>query len=222
MNIKQAKNHLSTMRLMGVDFMPCCTIEKPIEKTTNIDLNALEIEHQSKCLHCTTATDYNNIVFGFGNPTANLMFVGEAPGQEEDLQGIPFVGAAGQKLNEIIAAMELTREEVYIANVVKVRPPNNRTPIEKEIQECGKFLKKQITVIKPKVIVALGSPAAKFLLNTTVGITKLRGHWSWYKDIPVMPTYHPAYLLRQYTKQTRKEVWSDMQEVIKKMKQLDK
>ena len=145
------------------------------------------------------------------------MFIGEAPGQEEDLQGIPFVGAAGQKLDQILEAMGFQRDDVYIANVLKSRPPNNRTPLADEVNACGPFLKQQIEIIAPDVIVTLGSPATKFLLNTSQGITSLRGTWHLYEGIPVMPTYHPAYMLRNYTKEIRQEVWSDMQAVTSKL-----
>jgi DNA polymerase len=146
------------------------------------------------------------------------MFIGEAPGEEEDRTGRPFVGRAGQKLNEIIKAMGFAREDVYIANVLKSRPPENRTPLEHEVEACAPFLAEQVRIIQPRVIVALGGPASKFLLRTETGITRLRGVWGAYRagdiEVPVMPTFHPAYLLRNYTVDTRQKVWADMQAVL--------
>ena len=214
MDYKTAQRHLETSRLMGVDFLPISPMGAATIDDKQTRLDQLCITHELTCPHCTTATGYTQIVFGTGNPDASLMFIGEAPGMEEDVQGVPFVGAAGRKLDQIIQAMELKREDVYIANTLKSRPPNNRTPLPSEIADCGPFLKKQIQIIEPKVIVTLGSPATKYILDSEVGITKLRGSWATYKGIPVMPTYHPAYLLRNYTTQTRNQVWSDMQKVI--------
>jgi DNA polymerase len=213
MDQRTAQLHLETSKLMGINFLPigngCSEQDEPDGQT----LEELREDHDKNCPHCTTATGHSQTVFGVGNPNASLMFVGEAPGAEEDIQGIPFVGAAGRKLNEIIEAMGFKRDDVYIANVLKSRPPENRTPLPTEIGHCGPFLQKQIAIVQPKVIVSLGSPATKYLFQTTVGITKLRGSWGDFQGIPVMPTYHPAYLLRNYTKQTRQEVWSDMQKV---------
>ncbi|MEE2819673.1 MAG: uracil-DNA glycosylase [Planctomycetota bacterium] len=219
MNEQQIKLLKATSKLFGVDFIPKIAEQTSYEEES-FTLDAIEQQHATHCEHCTEAAGYTNIVFGCGNPNADIMFIGEAPGEEEDKQGIPFVGAAGQKLNEIISAMEITRDDVYIANVIKVRPENNRTPREDEIELCAPYLEQQIECIKPKVIVALGSPASKHLLQTSVGITRLRGNWGWFNSIPVMPTYHPAYLLRNYTTKTRKEVWSDIQQVLTKVKSL--
>jgi DNA polymerase len=138
------------------------------------------------------------------------MFVGEGPGADEDARGEPFVGRAGQKLDEMIRAIGLTRNDVYIANVVKCRPPGNRDPEPDEVATCSPFLFRQIEAIAPKVIVALGSPAAKTLLGTKVGITALRGSWGRFRGIPVMPTFHPAYLLRAYTVENRRLVFEDL------------
>lgn len=186
-------------------------------------LDALAGRHASECGHCTRATGHTNIVFGEGSPRAELMFVGEAPGATEDRLGRPFVGPAGEKLDDMIKAMGLAREDVYIANVLKTRPPNNRTPMRDESEACGVWLAAQIAVIRPSVIVALGGPAAKLLLRTEVGITRLRGAWGGVRidghDIPVMPTYHPAYVLRQYTPQVRGEVWNDLQLVMARLDQ---
>ncbi|MEE9129112.1 MAG: uracil-DNA glycosylase [Phycisphaerales bacterium] len=181
-------------------------------------LEALRTRHDETCPHCTTATAHTQTVFGEGAPDAELMFIGEAPGEQEDRTGRPFVGRAGRKLDEIIQAMGLARPDVYIANVLKSRPPANRTPLPTEVEQCAAFLAEQIRIIQPKVIVGLGGPAVKWLLGTNVGITRLRGQWDTFTDaevsVPVMPTFHPAYLLRNYTPDTRGKVWSDMQQVI--------
>ncbi|HEX6851560.1 MAG TPA: uracil-DNA glycosylase [Candidatus Polarisedimenticolaceae bacterium] len=162
------------------------------------------------CTRCKLCVGRKNLVFGVGDPRAGLMFVGEGPGADEDAKGEPFVGRAGQKLNEMIRAIGLSREQVYIANVVKCRPPDNRTPEPDEVATCSPFLFRQIEAIAPKVIVALGAPAAKTLLGTKVGITQLRGNWGSFRGIPVMPTFHPAYLLRAYTVENRRLVFEDL------------
>lgn len=172
----------------------------------------------NKC--CGLCSERTNLVPGEGSPNAELVFVGEAPGADEDAQGRPFVGRAGKKLNEIIAAMGLRREDVFICNILKCRPPGNRDPKAQEIAACLPYLQKQLSVINPKVIVALGGHAAKTLLDTDQPIGKLRGrfHDYYFSDekppAKLMPTYHPAYLLRNYTVETRKKVWSDMQKVM--------
>jgi DNA polymerase len=167
-------------------------------------------EEIGDCRRCKLCRDRTNIVFGVGNPHAELMFVGEGPGADEDVKGEPFVGRAGQKLDEMIRAIGLNRSDVYIANVVKCRPPGNRDPEPDEVATCSPFLFRQIEAIQPKVIVALGSPATKTLLNTKAGITSLRGRWGSFRGIPVMPTFHPAYLLRSYTVSNRQAVFDDL------------
>lgn len=162
------------------------------------------------CTRCKLCAGRTQIVFGVGDPTARLMFVGEGPGADEDRQGEPFVGRAGQKLNEMIRAIGLDRSQVYIANVVKCRPPENRTPEPDEVATCSPFLFRQIAAIGPKVIVALGAPATKTLLGTREGITRIRGQWGEFRGIPVMPTFHPAYLLRAYTVENRRRVFEDL------------
>lgn len=190
--------------------------DSPAEK-----LAALSERHAAACSHCTASTDHMNLVFGEGDPQADLMFVGEAPGANEDRMGRPFVGQAGGKLDEMIGAMGFKREDVYIANVLKSRPLNNRTPLRAEAETCGAWLAAQIAIIRPKAIVALGGPAAKLLLDTEVGITRLRGMWGALevdgREYPVMPTYHPAFVLRQYTQQVRREVWEDLQQVMARL-----
>jgi uracil-DNA glycosylase len=150
-------------------------------------------------------------VFGVGNPNADLMFVGEAPGADEDIQGEPFVGRAGQLLTKIIEAIGMTRADVYIANVIKCRPPQNRNPEPDEVEQCEPFLFRQIETIKPKVIVALGKFAAQSLLKTTEPITRLRGREYKYRNAILMPTFHPAFLLRNPS--SKREVWEDMKRV---------
>jgi DNA polymerase len=163
-----------------------------------------------ECTRCRLHEGRTHVVFGVGDPRAKLMFIGEGPGAEEDARGEPFVGRAGKKLDEMIAAIGLRREEVYIANIVKCRPPDNRDPQPDEVGTCSPFLFEQIAAIRPKVIVTLGSPATKTLLNTKVGITKLRGSWHSCAGVAVMPTFHPAYLLRAYTPENRRKVWEDL------------
>jgi len=166
----------------------------------------------STCTRCPQlAAVRHTVVFGSGNADADLMFVGEAPGADEDIQGEPFVGRAGQLLTKIIEAINLRREDVYIANVIKCRPPQNRNPEPDEVEQCEPFLFRQIDVIKPKVIVALGKFAAQCLLKTTDPITRIRGREYRYRDAILMPTYHPAYLLRNPS--SKREVWEDMKRV---------
>ncbi len=171
------------------------------------------------CVQCVLHTGRTNVVFGCGNREARLLFVGEGPGESEDLQGIPFVGRAGELLNKIISAMACTRDDVYICNVVKCRPPQNRTPLPDEIAACSPYLFEQIALVAPKVIVTLGAPATKTLLRTTQGIMSLRGRWSNFRGTPVMPTYHPAFVLRQYTEEVRRAVWEDMKKVMERLKE---
>ena len=164
------------------------------------------------CTRCKLHTlGRRQIVFGVGNPKAELMFVGEAPGADEDIQGEPFVGRAGQLLTKIIEAIELTRADVYIANVIKCRPPGNRNPEPDEVEQCEPFLFQQIDAVRPKVIVALGKFAAQSLLRTVEPITRLRGREFAYRDAILMPTYHPAYLLRNPS--AKRDVWEDMKRV---------
>jgi len=185
------------------------------------ELDAIDAGEVRNCTRCALAGGRTHTVFGEGNSDADLMFIGEGPGAEEDKQGRPFVGRAGELLDKMIAAMGLTRQDVYIANVVKCRPPGNRAPAAEEAQACWDFLLRQMRIIVPKVIVTLGNPATHALLNTTVGITRLRGQWQCLPildaalaGIKVMPTFHPAYLLRSYTPDNRQKVWSDLQQVM--------
>jgi len=166
----------------------------------------------SACAKCRLCKGRSRVVFGVGNPDAELMFVGEAPGYDEDRQGEPFVGRAGKLLNKIIEAMGFERKNVFIANVAKCRPPNNRTPSDDEMQDCLPHLRRQIEIIDPKVIVCLGSVAARGLLQTEQKISQIRGQWQTWDGIKVMPTYHPAFLLRN--PDMKKFVWEDMKKVM--------
>jgi DNA polymerase len=172
------------------------------------------------CTRCRLHEGRNKLVFGVGNPQAKLVFVGEGPGADEDEQGIPFVGRAGQLLTQMIEGtakkegIPLARNDVYICNVVKCRPPENRTPQPDEMEICGQFLFRQLSAINPKAICALGSTAAKALLATRDGVMRLRGKWHKWRDIPVMVTYHPSYLLRPYNQNAKREAWDDLKKVL--------
>ncbi len=172
-------------------------------------------EEIGDCKRCKLSRQRKNIVFGEGNPEAPLMFIGEAPGAEEDIQGRPFVGEAGQLLTRLINKMGFKREDVYIANIVKCRPPFNRDPEEDEIRTCFPFLKRQIEIISPIIIVSLGRISAWTLLRTKTPITRLRGRFYEYERRPLMPTFHPAYLLRN--PKDKWLVWSDMHQVLEKL-----
>ncbi len=163
------------------------------------------------CTRCRLHEGRTKIVFGDGDPRAALAFVGEGPGQDEDLSGLPFVGAAGQLLTRIIAAIGLDRKDVYICNVVKCRPPKNRDPEPDEVATCGAFARRQLAIVRPRVVVALGRPAAQFLLGTSEPISALRGAFREVDGVRVMPTFHPAYLLRNES--AKRPVWEDMKKV---------
>jgi len=172
------------------------------------------------CKRCRLHEARNKIVFGSGNEQARLVFVGEGPGADEDAQGFPFVGRAGQLLTQMIEGtaskegIPIKRPDVYICNVVKCRPPENRTPQPDEMEICGQFLYRQLQAIRPKAICLLGSTAAKAVLNTKEGVTRLRGKWHNWRDIQVMVTFHPSYLLRPYNQNAKKEAWEDLKKVL--------
>ena len=178
------------------------------------------LEDIGDCKRCRLHEGRNKLVFGTGNEQAKLVFVGEGPGADEDEQGLPFVGRAGQLLTQMIEGtarkegIPLVRADVYICNVVKCRPPENRTPQPDEMEICGQFLYRQLQAIRPKAICALGSTAAKALLGTKEGVTRLRGKWQRWRDLPVMVTYHPSYLLRPYNQNAKKEAWEDLKKVL--------
>jgi DNA polymerase len=168
-------------------------------------------EALGECTRCPLHAGRTQIVFGDGNPDADLLFVGEGPGEQEDLRGIPFCGRAGELLTSMIEkGLGIPRSSVYICNIVKCRPPGNRTPLGPEVAACRPFLDGQIDAVRPRVIVALGKPAASLLLGRDVSITKVRGIWHEYRGVPLMPTFHPAFVLRQYTPQVRRQVWEDL------------
>ena len=199
-------------------------LEKPIAAATgkmtaavDVETDLAEIEARTTvCTKChELANCRTNVVFGVGDVHTELMFIGEAPGRDEDLEGEPFVGRAGELLTKIIQAMGFKRREVYIANVLKCRPPGNRTPLPDEVENCLPYLISQIELIRPKVIVALGATAVRSLLDVQLGITKMRGNWYAFREVPIMPTFHPAYLLRNPA--AKKDVWQDMQTVLAKL-----
>jgi uracil-DNA glycosylase len=193
--------------------MPQITDEKPQEATTptgSSDLESIRVEI-GDCQRCKLAPKRTNIVFGSGNPNADLVFVGEAPGFDEDQQGLPFVGRAGQLLTKIIESISLKREDVYICNVLKCRPPDNRNPEPDEVAACNPFMKKQLATIRPKIVCCLGTFAAQTVLQTASPISKLRGKFFDVDGIRIIATFHPAYLLRSPDK--KREVWEDMKQI---------
>lgn len=185
----------------------------------NDSLEAIRMD-LGDCRRCRLCEARKKIVFGSGNKASKLVFVGEGPGADEDEQGLPFVGRAGQLLTQMIdntasrEGIPIRRDDVYICNVVKCRPPENRTPQPDEMEICGQFLFRQLSAIKPKAICALGGTAMKALLNTKEGITRLRGQWHKWNGIPLMITYHPSYLLRQYNQQAKREAWEDLKALL--------
>ena len=198
----------------GVE-MPAAGAPEPAVERSGVEVSALDqvLAELGDCQRCPLGGFRHRLVFGEGNPCAELVFVGEAPGADEDAQGRPFVGRAGQLLTKIIAAMGLKREDVYICNILKCRPPGNRNPLPDEIAACEPFLIRQIEAIRPRVICALGSFAAHTLLKSEAPISVLRGRFHRYQGIPLMPTYHPAYLLRNPG--AKKQVWEDVQAIMK-------
>jgi uracil-DNA glycosylase family 4 len=195
------------------DSIPIAMAEEPLEEILAGIHSLAEIAPiAAVCTRCRLANGRKQVVWGTGNPHAELLFIGEAPGRDEDLAGEPFVGRAGQLLTDIIKAMGFSREEVYIANVIKCRPPENRNPEPDELEACRPWLRRQIELIAPKVIVTLGRFALQSTLERTVAISGARGEWLDYRGIRLMPTYHPAYLLRNPS--AKRDVWSDMKKVM--------
>ena len=197
--------HLTYLREEGVATLPAS------EALTLVQLAAAI----ARCKRCSLHRTRTQTVPGQGSPRPDILFVGEAPGADEDAQGLAFVGRAGQLLTKMIAAMGYRRDEIFIANILKCRPPENRPPLPDEMQTCLPYLKAQIALLKPKVIVALGATAIRGLLNLDRGITKLRGQWFAFEGIPLMPTYHPAYLLRNEA--AKPETWADLQDVLRRL-----
>jgi DNA polymerase len=228
--LRELKNYLIHLKDLGYTEIPCeadllagsqqGNAPSPIATMAkNKSLSAVQKE-LGDCTRCKLSETRKNIVFGSGNPNADLVFVGEGPGADEDEQGLPFVGRSGKKLTEIIEkGMGLNREkDTYICNIVKCRPPGNRDPEAEEIAACKPFLIEQLKAIKPKVIVALGKPASSTLLGRVVPIVKERGTWHEYEGIKLMLTFHPSYLIRFYTLENRKAVHDDMKKVLRALK----
>ena len=214
--IDETEKHLKMLKELGVN-------QLSREKTDPVYARKLRALKQLRrelgdCQRCPLSKTRTKIVFGEGDPCARIVFVGEAPGEKEDESGKPFVGSAGRILTDIIErGMKIPRSSVYICNVIKCRPPKNRDPRPEEIQACQPFLEKQLRIIQPEVIIALGKYASQWLLNTQLPISQLRGRWGEYQGIPVMPTYHPAYLL--HNQKGKREVWQDIKKVINYLKQ---
>ena len=223
--IKQVKQLLHTERSFGLTEIPTHThaLDTNTLVSRTKELNAgrksellADLKKEFKnCTLCALSETRTQVVFGSGSPDAKLMFIGEAPGFDEDQQGEPFVGAAGQLLTKIILAMKLKREDVYIANCLKCRPPNNRNPLPTELVTCQPILMRQIEIIKPKIICALGKFAAQTLLRTDESISRLRGRFFDWNGMKLMPTFHPAYLLRNPA--DKKLVWADAQLIMKEL-----
>jgi len=214
--IGNLKSYLEYLKGIGVGFLPIS--EGDPEKATQVPIVTLDEVRKElgDCKRCKLHRTRRTIVFGEGNEKASLMVIGEGPGYDEDIQGRPFVGKAGQLLTKILQSINLAREEVYITNIVKCRPPQNRNPEPDEIQSCSPFLMKQINVIQPKIICALGSFSAQTLLKTETKITTLRGKIYDLAGITVIPTFHPAFLLRN--PERKREVWEDMKKIAERMR----
>lgn len=224
MNNDQVRQILAFYQDLGFKTIyrrPAVIVEPPQLLSIAPDSDTLEKISQDigDCKRCRLHEHRNRIVFGSGSERARLVFVGEGPGADEDAQGLPFVGRAGQLLTQMIdgtarkEGIPVQRSDVYICNVVKCRPPENRTPQPDEMEVCGQFLARQILTIRPKAILALGSTAAKALLGTKDGVTRLRGHWHKWRDIPLLVTYHPSYLLRAYNVEAKREAWEDLKKI---------
>ncbi len=237
---RAAMQLVETSALLGVDFVPVARHAAP-QTPAAVDapttpagvsragpprasgpkqerLDALRARYELEAELPKRMPGWTNIVFDDGSPDSRLMFIGEAPGADEDASGTPFVGRAGKKLTEMIIAMGLSRETVYIANILKVRPPDNRTPTKEEALLDGPYLLEQIEIVQPEIIVTLGRPASQFILDSDASMGQMRGAFGDFNGIPVMPTYHPAYLLRAYTPENRKKVWGDLQQVMQKLR----
>jgi len=219
-----ARSQLEYLRDLGVESLPVArtVAAQRAVGTSSAGADGETLEdvrcELGDCRRCGLSAERTQLVFGVGNPNARLLLVGEAPGREEDQQGEPFVGEAGRLLDRILFAMGMRREEVYICNVLKCRPPNNRDPQPDEVATCEAFLIRQIAAVKPQVIVALGRFAVQSLLQSKTPISRLRGEWQSYQGVPLMPTYHPAYLLRN--PEGKRDVWEDMKEVLRLLNSL--
>lgn len=231
---KELQETVAQVRGLLEDFLHLGVVEVPLEPVSatrpvcrltdvepSVECRAETLEEifadLGDCQRCGLSKGRNHIVFGTGNASARLVLVGEAPGRDEDLQGLPFVGEAGKLLDLILFAMGFKREDVYLCNVQKCRPPKNRDPQPEEIAACVPFLKRQLAALQPQVIVTLGRFATETLLDTSQPISELRGHWQDYSGIPLLPTYHPAFLLRNPA--AKREVWEDMKQVMGRLRQ---
>lgn len=212
--IGSIKSYIELNRASGIDEIFISGRPTIHDSRSTNGLDSLKNEVLT-CKRCSLHKTRRNVVFGSGSNRAKLMFIGEAPGEDEDIQGLPFVGRAGQLLTKIIEAMGLKREDVYIANILKCRPPNNRIPLPAEITECEDNVKAQVEFIRPKIICTLGKFASQTFLRTGTPISVLRGHFQEYNGIKVMPTFHPAYLLRNPN--DKKLVWQDMKKIMKEL-----
>jgi len=210
MDVRRLKKWLELERLMGVDvlFRTAGAAQK---------LKQLEQEQVKGCTKCRLRQGRTQTVFGRGNPRADLMFIGEGPGADEDRLGEPFVGRAGKLLDKMVFAMGLERDEVYVTNIVKCRPPNNREPHADEVEACMPYLERQIELVQPAIICCLGLPASNAMLQCKRSMGELRGRWSFYRGIPLMPTYHPAYLLRSPSQKGK--AWEDLRKIMIALKE---
>jgi DNA polymerase len=210
-----ARARLSEFVEEGIDRIPLAEqVEEPVVESRTLEEVRAEM---GQCTRCGLSEERTQIVFGDGNPQADLLFIGEGPGEQEDRRGVPFVGRAGELLTRMIEkGLGIARSEVYICNIVKCRPPGNRTPHSVEVTACRPFLDNQIDAVRPRVIVTLGKPASSLLLGRDIAITRVRGTWHEYRGIPVMPTFHPAFVLRQYTEQNRRLVWEDLKAALER------
>jgi uracil-DNA glycosylase family 4 len=221
--VRQAREYLQWLERGGIHGMPkrdkpSVSVAKGSVSPIGAEGLAAVREELGDCMRCKLSGGRKNLVFGVGHPEAALVFVGEAPGADEDRTGEPFVGAAGQLLSKMIEAMGLSRDEVYICNIIKCRPPGNRNPEPDEIAACEPFLKRQLAALRPRIIVCLGKFAAQCLLRSEAPVSKLRGQFQTYEGIQLMPTYHPAFLLRNPA--SKREVWSDLQQVMAELDRL--
>jgi uracil-DNA glycosylase family 4 len=231
--VRQARQLVESLKAAGVDWLPkaklrasapvpLASVPSASEAQPDADIQGRKQELETlracvaQCMRCTElASTRTQTVFGVGKMDPELCFIGEAPGADEDAQGEPFVGAAGQLLNKIIVACKMTREEVYICNILRCRPPGNRTPLPNEAGNCREYLEKQIALVRPKYICCLGACAAQNLLQSSLSIGRMRGQFHSYKGIPVLCTYHPSYLLRNPS--SKKDVWEDMKKLMAQM-----